>query len=149
MIKQIHHQGPNSQSQAPGIQPQQNRVSKQNLREAAGSGGNLKDYGMSIITGGKQNAQNSLAMQQQNKTPLKIASTKAQGYAGSDIHEQFAGRGGADSQSKQFGTGDSNNLKDMIEVKTTNNYKIGKQPINQRIGEDFEPDKPIITHQQQ
>jgi len=36
-----------------GTQPQQNRVSKQNLREAAGSGGNLKDYGMSIITGGK------------------------------------------------------------------------------------------------
>lgn len=32
----------------------------------------------------------------------------------------------------------------MIEVKTTNNYKIGKQTINQRIGEDFEPDKPII-----
>jgi len=30
----------------------QNRVSKQNLREAAGSGGNLKEYGMSIITGG-------------------------------------------------------------------------------------------------
>lgn len=39
-------------------------------------------------------------------------------------------------------------LKDMIEVKTTtkNNYKLGKSTINQRIGEDFEPDKPIITN---
>lgn len=78
---------------------------------------------------------------------MKIA-TKAQGYAGIDIHEQFAGRG-ADSQNSQFQTGDLNNLKDMIEVKTTNNYKIGKQTINQRIGEDFEPDKPIITNHQQ
>ena len=41
------------------------------------------------------------------------------------------------------------NLKDMIEVKTTNNYKLGKTTINQRIGEDFEPDKPIITYNAQ
>ena len=36
----------------------------------------------------------------------------------------------------------------MIEVKTTtkNNYKLGKSTINQRIGEDFEPDKPIIAN---
>lgn len=86
-------------------------------------------------------------MQAANKTPLKIA-TKAQGYVGIDIHEQYAGRG-ADSQNSQFNANDINNLKDMIEVKTTNNYKIGKQTINQRIGEDFEPDKPIIAHQQQ
>lgn len=79
------------------MQPGANRVSKQNLREVAGSGGNLKDYGMSIITGGKQNTQNTMAIQQQNKKPLKIASTKGQAYAGIDIHEQFAGRGGADS----------------------------------------------------
>ena len=37
----------------------------------------------------------------------------------------------------------------MIEVKTTNNYKLGKTTINQRIGEDFEPDKPIINYNQQ
>ena len=37
----------------------------------------------------------------------------------------------------------------MIEVKTTNNYKIGKQTINQRLGEDFEPEKPILKPQQQ
>lgn len=91
----MHHQGAAGATSVGGnIQPQPNRVSKQNLREAAGSGGNLKDYGMSIITGGKQNAQNSISIQPQNKTPLKIASTKAQGYAGIDIHEQFAGRGG-------------------------------------------------------
>ena len=79
---------------------------------------------------------------------MKI-STKAQGYAGIDIHEQFAGRG-ADQQNSQFNSGDMHsNLKDMIEVKTTNNYKLGKTTINQRIGEDFEPDKPIITYNAQ
>ena len=31
-------------------------------------------------------------------------------------------------------------------VKTSNNYKSNKTTINQRIGEDFEPDKPIITY---
>lgn len=37
-------------------------------------------------------------------------------------------------------------MKDMIEVKTTKNlHKLGKQTINQRIGEDFEPDKPIVA----
>jgi len=33
----------------------------------------------------------------------------------------------------------------MIEVKTSNNYKIGKTTINSRIGEDYEPDKPIMN----
>ena len=36
-------------------------------------------------------------------------------------------------------------MKDMIEVKTTNNYKIGKQTINSRIGEDYDPNKPIVN----
>jgi len=40
-------------------------------------------------------------------------------------------------------------LKDMIEVKTSsNNYKIGKTTINSRIGEDYEPDKPILNYNQ-
>lgn len=34
----------------------------------------------------------------------------------------------------------------MIEVKTSSNYKIGRQTINARIGEDFEPDKPIVNY---
>jgi len=34
----------------------------------------------------------------------------------------------------------------MIEVKTSNNYKIGKSTINSRIGEDYEPDKPIMVY---
>ena len=42
----------------------------------------------------------------------------------------------------------SNDIKDMIEVKTSNNYKMGKQTINARIGEDFEPEKPIVNYQQ-
>jgi hypothetical protein len=37
-------------------------------------------------------------------------------------------------------------MKDMIEVKTTNSYQIGKQTINSRIGEDFEPNKPMINY---
>ncbi len=37
----------------------------------------------------------------------------------------------------------------MIEVKTSNNYKMGKQTINARIGEDFEPEKPIVNYQNQ
>ena len=42
-----------------------------------------------------------------------------------------------------------NTLKDLIEVKTAGkNYKMGKSTINQRIGEDFEPDKPIINYNQ-
>ena len=36
-------------------------------------------------------------------------------------------------------------MKDMIEVKTSNNYNIGKQTINSRIGEDFEPNKPMMN----
>ena len=32
---------------------------------------------------------------------------------------------------------------------SSNNYKLGKTTINQRIGEDFEPDKPIITYNAQ
>jgi len=50
---------------------------------------------MSIITGGttKPGSSGGLGAQNaNNKTPLK-ASTKAPGYAGIDIHEQFAGRG--------------------------------------------------------
>ena len=39
-----------------------------------------------------------------------------------------------------------NEMKDMIEVKTSNSYKIGKQTINSRIGEDFEPNKPMINY---
>ena len=41
-----------------------------------------------------------------------------------------------------------NEMKDLIEVKTTsnNNYKIGKTTINQMIGEDYEPDKPIMNY---
>lgn len=34
----------------------------------------------------------------------------------------------------------------MLEVKTSNGYKLGKTTINSRIGEDFEPDKPIMNH---
>ena len=42
------------------------------------------------------------------------------------------------------------NMKDMIEVKTTaNSYKLGKNTINSRVGEDFEPDKPIMTNNNQ
>ena len=37
-------------------------------------------------------------------------------------------------------------MKDMIEVKTSNNYKIGKSTINARIGEDYEADKPILVY---
>jgi len=38
-------------------------------------------------------------------------------------------------------------MKDMIEVKTTaNSYKLGKNTINSRVGEDFEPDKPIMSN---
>lgn len=37
-------------------------------------------------------------------------------------------------------------MKDMIEVKTTNNYKIGKQTINSRIGEDYDPNKPMVNY---
>jgi hypothetical protein len=34
----------------------------------------------------------------------------------------------------------------MIEVKKTNNYhQLGKSTLNQRLGEDYEPDKPIIS----
>ena len=37
---------------------------------------------------------------------------------------------------------------EMIEVKTTpNNYKIGKNTINSRIGDDFDPEKPMINFQ--
>ena len=39
-----------------------------------------------------------------------------------------------------------NEMKDMIEVKTSNNYQLGKQTINSRIGEDFEPNKPMINY---
>ena len=35
-------------------------------------------------------------------------------------------------------------MKDMIEVKTSNQYKIGKTTITSRIGEEFELDKPIV-----
>ena len=39
------------------------------------------------------------------------------------------------------------NMKDMIEVKTTaNSYKLGKNTINSRVGEDFEPDKPMMSN---
>jgi hypothetical protein len=34
----------------------------------------------------------------------------------------------------------------MIEVKTSNNYALGKQTINSRIGEDYEPDKPMMNY---
>ena len=64
------------------------------MREAAGSGGNLKDYGMSIITGGNTNKNpqgNIIGIQPNNKTPLKM-SNKAPGYAGIDIHEPFGNR---------------------------------------------------------
>jgi hypothetical protein len=38
-------------------------------------------------------------------------------------------------------------MKDMIEVKTSaNSYNIGKNTINARIGEDYEPDKPILNY---
>jgi len=37
-------------------------------------------------------------------------------------------------------------MKDMIEVKTSTNYKMGKSTINSRIGEDYEPDKPIMVY---
>jgi hypothetical protein len=39
-------------------------------------------------------------------------------------------------------------MKDMIEVKTTtaNSYKLGKNTINSRVGEDFEPDKPMMSN---
>jgi hypothetical protein len=38
-------------------------------------------------------------------------------------------------------------MKEMIEVKTSsNNYKMGKQTINSRMGEDNEPSKPILNH---
>jgi hypothetical protein len=37
-------------------------------------------------------------------------------------------------------------MKEMIEVKTSNNYQIGKQTINSRIGEDFEPNKPMMNY---
>lgn len=35
----------------------------------------------------------------------------------------------------------------MLEVKTTSktNYKLGKTTIHQKVGEDFEPDKPIMS----
>jgi hypothetical protein len=33
-----------------------------------------------------------------------------------------------------------------MEVKTSNQYKVGKTTITSRIGEDFEPDKPIISY---
>jgi len=34
----------------------------------------------------------------------------------------------------------------MIEVKTApNNYKIGKNTINSRIGEDYDPEKPMVN----
>ena len=36
---------------------------------------------------------------------------------------------------------------DLLEVKTTSktNYKLGKTTIHQKVGEDFEPDKPIMS----
>jgi len=37
-------------------------------------------------------------------------------------------------------------VKEMIEVKTSSNYKIGKATINQRMGEDSEPSKPIVQN---
>ena len=53
---------------------------------------------------------------------------------------------------KQLLAGSQNALKspdyqqELLEpVKTSNIYKSNKATINQRIGEDFEPDKPIIT----
>jgi hypothetical protein len=52
------------------------------------------------------------------------------------------------TKSKGEGMSPMNNftdMKDMIEVKTSNNYNIGKQTINSRIGEDFEPNKPMMN----
>ena len=63
---------------------QNNRVSKQILREP-GSGGNLKEYGMSIITGGKPSSSGGLGLQTQNKTPLK--NSKAL-YSNIEINER-------------------------------------------------------------
>lgn len=38
----------------------------------------------------------------------------------------------------------------LIEIKTApNNYKQAKNTINSRIGEDFEPDKPIQNYSNQ
>ena len=54
------------------------------------------------------------------------------------------------TKSKGEGMSPMNNftdMKDMIEVKTTaNSYKLGKNTINSRVGEDFEPDKPIMSN---
>jgi hypothetical protein len=37
-------------------------------------------------------------------------------------------------------------MKELMEVKTSDNYKIGKQTINKRIGEDFFANKPIMNY---
>ncbi len=55
--------------------------------------------------------------------------------------------GSQKNQNRNVGGDYSNEVKDMIEVKTSSSYKIGRQTINARIGEDFEPDKPIVTYQ--
>ena len=47
---------------------------------------------------------------------------------------------------KGDGSANFNDMKDMIEVKTSNNYQIGKQTINSRMGEDFEPNKPMVNY---
>ena len=73
---------------------------------------------MNIITGGAPKPGSS----GQTKSPIK--NTPKQPYIENDFGPQ-----------------------DLLEVKTTSktNYKLGKTTIHQKVGEDFEPDKPIMS----
>ena len=110
---------------------------------------------MSIITGGtKPNTQITTGGGPVDPAATSMSGGGNQGQVGASpavsakyrqnitktIQQNDPGRGQGGSLS------DFNQMKDMIEVKTSNNYKIGKSTINARIGEDYEPDKPIMVY---
>lgn len=104
---------------------------------------NLKDYGMSIITGGK--------------TPAGISGGAVTGGAS----KMGAGQNEGGPFGKQVGTplqrGSSevtreqqlykNEIGGLIEVKTApSNYKKAKNTISTRLGEEYEADKPMHNY---
>lgn len=116
---------------------------------------------MSIITGGTTTKQSTNSTSGHNQTGNSNSNTpqiiNKQYKQNMDMNQKFNQNNPMTGMTSTMSGGNPpqpmnneqiNNLKDMIEVKTSSNYKLGKQTINSRIGEDYEPDKPIMNFNQ-
>lgn len=99
---------------------------------------------MSIITGGKQSSLPqggvSSAIQANKVGTPNINNDNTMGSSMMPSISPVPGRSGSDINRTEM------EMKDMIEVKTSNNFKLGKQTINSRLGEDYDPNKPIVNY---